>query len=190
MKRRVLCGLAAAVGAVCVVTAEAPPARTQPPLPAGPSANRLSAEVRQAAGRVAENLLKTAERMPADQYGFQVVPDIPTFAGTLGQAIDMRMRTCANITGSGKQLNATNMTTKADLVAAMKSSIAECDKAFAGLTDATVVQMSTGERGTPRTRLSTLYAMVAHDHEEYGSLALHLRLRGVEPPSGEGSPMR
>ncbi|HEY3546334.1 MAG TPA: hypothetical protein VGK17_09600 [Propionicimonas sp.] len=86
MKRRVLCGFAVAVGAVCVVRAEAPPAVTQPPLPAGQSANVLSAEVRQAADRVAENLLKAAERMPADQYGFQVVPDIPTFAGTLGMA--------------------------------------------------------------------------------------------------------
>ena len=190
MKRRVLCGFAVAVGAVCVVTAGAPPAVTQPPPPAGQSANPLSAEVQHAADRVADNLLKIAEKMPADQYGFQVVPDIPTFAGTLGHAIDMRMRTCANITGSGKQLNTTNMTAKADLVAAMKSSIAECDKALAGLTDATAVQMFTGERRGPRSRLSSLYDMVAHDNEECGYLALHLRLRGIEPPSSEGSPMR
>ncbi len=117
------------------------------------------------------------------------MPEIRTFAGTLGHTIDARMRTCAGITGSGTQLNASNMKAKADLVAAMKSSIAECDKAFAGLTDASVVQLVAGARGGARSRVATLYGMVAHDNEEYGYLAVQLRLKGIVPPSSEGGMM-
>jgi hypothetical protein len=71
----------------------------------------------------------------------------------------------------------------------MKSSIAECDKAFAGLTDASVAQLVTGARGGARSRVATLYGMIAHDNEEYGYLAVHLRLKGIVPPSSEGGMM-
>jgi hypothetical protein len=168
----------------CFVGAQAPPAATQ-----APPANPLVTEAKQAADRVANNLLKMAEKMPEEHYGFQAVPEIRTFAGTLGHTIDSRMRTCAGITGSGTQLGAANMKAKADLVAAMKSSIAECDKAFAGLTDAGVVQLVTGARGGARSRVATLYGMIAHDNEEYGYLAVHLRLKGIVPPSSEGGMM-
>jgi hypothetical protein len=189
MKRVVVC-FAVLVGCASLVAAQAPPAGAQTSPAPAQSANPLSAEVKQASERVANNLLKMAEKMPEELYGFQAVPEIRTFAGTLGHTIDVRMRTCAAVTGSGTQLNASNMKAKADLVAAMKSSIAECDKAFAGLTDATVVQMSTGGRGGPRSRLGSLYGMVAHDNEEYGYLAVQLRLKGIVPPSSEGGPMR
>lgn len=187
MKRVGLC-LAVLVGCVTLVAAQAPPAATQ--APPAPSANPLSAEVKMASDRVANNLLKMAEKMPEELYGFQAVPEIRTFAGTLGHTIDARMRTCAAVTGSGTQLGASNMKAKADLVAAMKSSIAECEKAFAGFTDATIVQMATGGRGGPRSRLASLYGMVAHDNEEYGYLAVQLRLKGIVPPSSEGGPMK
>ena len=191
MKRVVLC-MAVLIGCASLAAAQAPPAGTQPPPAAAPSANPLSTEVKQASDRVANNLLKMAEKMPEEFYGFQAVPEIRTFGGTLGHTIDIRMRTCAAVTGSGTQLNASNMKAKADLVAAMKASIAECDKAFGGLTDATVVQMSmsTGGRGGPRSRLASLWGMVAHDNEEYRYLAVQLRLKGIVPPSSEGGPMR
>jgi hypothetical protein len=181
----------------CVVAVQAQQAGTQAPPPAigtqappmgaqPPSANPLVTEAKQAADRVANNLLKMAEKMPEDLYSFQAVPEIRTFAGTMGHTIDSRMRTCAGITGSGTQLGAAKMTAKADLVAAMKSSIAECDKAFATLTDAGVVQLVAGGRGAARSRVATIYGMIAHDNEEYGYLAVQLRLKGIVPPSSEG----
>jgi len=192
VKRMVILVSSALVLCACFVAAQAPPAATQaPPMGAQtPPANPLVTEAKQAADRVANNLLKMAEKMPEELYGFQPVPEIRTFAGTLGHTIDSRMRTCAGITGSGTQLGAANMKAKADLVAAMKSSIAECDKAFAGLTDAGVVQLVTGARGGARSRVATLYGMIAHDNEEYGYLAVHLRLKGIVPPSSEGGMMK
>jgi hypothetical protein len=186
MKRLALTLVAVAV-CVGAVIAQAPPAGGQAP---APSANPLSTEVKQAADRVANNLLKMAEKMPEDLYGYQATPEIRTFAGTFGHTVDSRMRTCASITGSGTQLGASNMKAKAELVAAMKSTIAECDKAFASLTDASVVQAAAGGRGPARSRLASLYGMVAHDNEEYGYLAVQMRLKGIVPPSSEGGPMK
>jgi hypothetical protein len=81
------------------------------------------------------------------------------------------------------------MTAKAELVGAMKAAMAECDKAFASLTDATAVQLSSSGRGAARSKLASLYGMVIHDNEEYGYLAVHLRLKGIVPPSSEGGGM-
>ena len=189
MKRTVVVFSAVLVLCAGFLSAQGPPMGSQTQATAAPAANPLSTEVKQAADRVANLLLRMAEKVPEDLYGFQPVPEIRTFAGTLGHTIDMRMRTCAAITGSGTQLGAAKMTAKAELVGAMKTSIAECDKAFAGLTDAAVVQMSTGGRGGPRSRLATIYGMVVHDNEEYGYLAVYLRLKGIVPPSSEGGTM-
>ena len=94
MKRVVLC-LAVLIGCASLVVAQAPaPGAQAPPAPVQ-SANPLSSEVKQASDRVANNLLKMAEKMPEEFYGFQAVPEIRTFAGTLGHTIDMRTRTCA-----------------------------------------------------------------------------------------------
>jgi len=189
MKRTVVVFSAVLVLCAGFLSAQGPPMGSQTQATAAPAANPLSTEVKQAADRVANLLLRMAEKVPEDLYGFQPVPEIRTFAGTLGHTIDTRMRTCAAITGSGTQLGASKMTAKAELVGAMKTSIAECDKAFAGLTDAAVVQMSAGGRGGPRSRLATLYGMVVHDNEEYGYLAVYLRLKGIVPPSSEGGTM-
>ncbi len=151
--------------------------------PQAAAADPLTNELKQALTRIGNNLLAMAEKMPEDQYGFKPVPEIRSFAGTMGHTIDSRMRACAGITGSNTQLNASNMTAKAEIVAAMKASIAECDKALASLTDATIVQLSAGGRGPQRSKLGTLYGTVAHDNEEYGYMAIYLRLKGIVPPS-------
>jgi hypothetical protein len=160
-------------------------AQMQAQTPAEPLVN----EMKQAYTRVANNLLAMAEKMPEENYAFKPVPEIRTFAGTLGHTIDMQMRSCASVTGATPQVTASSMTAKADLVAAMKAAMAECDKAFASLTDAAATQLATGGRGGARSKLGTLYGVVAHDNEEYGYLAVHLRLKGIVPPSSEGGGM-
>ncbi|MFN7927855.1 MAG: hypothetical protein U0Y68_07895 [Blastocatellia bacterium] len=76
-------------------------------------------------------------------------------------------------------------TAKADLVAALKESFAICDKAFDALTDAKAGEMITmGQR--QRTRLGALVGTVSHSNEEYGYMAVYMRLKGVTPPSSEG----
>ena len=74
---------------------------------------------------------------------------------------------------------------KADLIAALKEGLSECDKAYSSLTDAKATEMIEG-RGGKRTRLGVLYGNTIHLEHEYAQMAVHLRLKGVVPPSTEG----
>jgi hypothetical protein len=92
---------------------------------------------------------------------------------------------CNAILGRQKAGTAGSKTAKADIVAALKDSITDCDSAFDSLTDANakeMVKMGPNEF----SHLGALMRGVIHDNEEYGYMAVYLRLKGVVPPSSEG----
>ena len=74
--------------------------------------------------------------------------------------------------------------TKAELVAALRAGLEECDKAYGSLTDTKATEMIAG-RGGNRSRLGTLYGNTIHLEHEYAQMAVHLRLKSVVPPSSE-----
>ena len=71
--------------------------------------------------------------------------------------------------------------------AALKKNIlkaAEIDKAYAALTDANLTEMlPLGPN--KRSRLGLMWGNVSHDNEQYATLALYMRLKGLVPPSSE-----
>jgi hypothetical protein len=73
---------------------------------------------------------------------------------------------------------------KAELVEALKKGLAECDTAYGGLTDAKATEMVEA-RGAQRSRLTILWGNTVHMEHEYAQMAVHLRLKGVVPPSSE-----
>lgn len=147
--------------------------------------NPLVAEAKQAYNGVKTNLMKAAEAMPADAYDFKPTPEIRTFGALMAHIADSNMRNCAAANGTTKPANAASKTTKEDLVAAMKSSLAECDAAFDALTEANAFEMVKFRNGQ-RARLGILIYNTGHDLEEYGYTAVYLRLKGVVPPSSAG----
>jgi len=153
-----------------------------------PGANPLSTELKNAYTSVKNNLVRMAEKMPEPDYSFKPVPEIRDFGATIAHIADVQMRMCSTANGEAKALNAASKTTKTDLVAALKASFDECDKAFDSLTDASATQMMSMGRGQ-RSKLGMLNQVVAHDNEEYGYLAVYLRLKGIVPPSSEGGGM-
>jgi hypothetical protein len=73
---------------------------------------------------------------------------------------------------------------KSAIVSALQASFAECDKAYAALTSANLMDsVSVGQ--ITRARVSIAWGNVAHDDEQYAALALYLRLKGIAPPSTE-----
>jgi uncharacterized damage-inducible protein DinB len=156
--------------------------------PAAP-ANPLTAELKQAYDRVTNNLLRMAEKMPEENYSFKPAAEIRDFRETMAHTIDYQMRTCSMVNGEAKSVDAASKKTRAGIVEALKTSMAECAKAIDSMTDQTAVQMMSGGRGPQRTRLGTLYGIVGHNNEEYGYLAVYLRLKGIVPPSSEGGGM-
>jgi uncharacterized damage-inducible protein DinB len=128
------------------------------------------------------DLLKAADRMPAADYAFKPTPDVRGFNQLMAHIIDAQMWFCSAARGEPKKLNAASKTSKEDLVAALKASFDECDSAFDSMTEATAGEMIKSGGGQ-RTRLGTLLYGTLHDTEEYGYLAMYLRLKGLVPPS-------
>ena len=133
------------------------------------------------------NILKSADKMPADGYSFKPEPDVRTFARILNHVTEAQLRSCGALNGTAPDALPKVPPETADksaLVSALQASFAECDKAYAGLTSANLMEsVSMGQ--TARARVSIAWGNVAHDNEQYAALALYLRLKGIAPPSTE-----
>jgi hypothetical protein len=154
----------------------------------GQTANPLSTELRHMYTIVKANLLKMAQKMPEQEYGYRPVPEVETFARRVAHIAGANLRTCAGLKGESRPLSFTTKTAKADLVAALQESFASCDDVFNALTDAQAVETVNGRIGSPPaqepwTRLSIMWNVVRHSNELYGYMAVYLRLNGVVPPS-------
>lgn len=166
--------LAMVPGAAMAQTAVAQPG------PSGPAV-----EVQRSYAGVKANILKSAERMASTDYSFKPTPDVRTFARVLNHITEAQLRSCGTANGT-KDLPKVPPETadKAAIVDALNASFAECDKAFAALTDENLTQMFSMGQGQ-RSRVGLMWGTVSHDQEQYATLALYLRLKGLTPPSSE-----
>ena len=130
------------------------------------------------------NILKSAEKMPAEAYTFKATPEERSWAELMGHIADAETRICSAATGEMKPANAGKLTAKADLVAALKASAAVCDAAWSSTnSDNAHTMAKMGKREF--TRISWLIYNTTHDNESYGTMAVYMRLKGVVPPSSE-----
>jgi DinB superfamily len=150
------------------------------------TANPLSTELKTAYTRVKTNFMKAAEKMPEDQYLFKPTADMQSFGERVAHIAISSIGPCSAMSGSPKTIDGKALKSKSDVVGALKDSFAACDAVIDSLTDADAVTMITGGRGGPRSKLATLYGLVAHDNELYGYICVYMRLKGVVPPSSEG----
>lgn len=148
------------------------------------NANPMSAELKAAYNSVKNNLLKSAEKMPDENYSFKPTPEIRSFAEVLDHAASAQMHACSAVLG--EKAPSGEATTKADVLAALNAAFAECDKAYDALTDANAAEMIKTPRGE-RSRLGALAGNIAHDNEQYGILSVYMRLKGVLPPSSDAA---
>jgi len=149
-----------------------------------PADNPLSSEIRQSYESVKNNIIKSAEQMPEENYSFKPAPEVRSFGQVLGHVAESQMRTCSAILGQQKSSDAASKTTKPDLVAALQEAFAQCDKAYEAATDADATNMIKTPRGQ-RTKLGALIGNAMHDTEQYGIIAVYLRLKGMVPPSSQ-----
>jgi DinB superfamily len=145
----------------------------------------LSSEAKQAWARTRGNLVAAAEKMEEANYDFKPAPESQSFKVLVAHTADSAMGTCSAFNGEPKKIGAADKTTKAELVEALKAGLAECDTAYGSLTDAKATEMI-ASRGGQRSRLGVLYGNTIHLEHEYAQMAVHLRLKGLVPPSSEG----
>jgi hypothetical protein len=128
------------------------------------------------------DLLKAADRMPAADYDFRPVPEVRTFAQLLAHIIDAQMGFCSAVRGDSRPPSVASKKSKDELVAALKASFALCDNAFDSIARGGA-QEALKSGNTERSKFYTLLYATLHDNEEYGYLAMYLRLKALVPPS-------
>jgi uncharacterized damage-inducible protein DinB len=131
-------------------------------------------------------ILRSAEKMPEENFAFKPTPEVRSFAGILGHVADAQYLFCSAALGEKNPAPDVEKTktTKAALTGALQEAFAYCDKAFASLTDANAGQ-TVKIFGNERTKLTALTFNTMHNFEHYGNLITYMRLKGIVPPTSE-----
>jgi uncharacterized damage-inducible protein DinB len=131
-------------------------------------------------------LLKSAEKMPEDNYGFKPTDGVRTFGQIVGHAADAQYLFCSIALGEKNPAPKIEQgrTSKADLVAALKEAFAYCDKVYDGMTDASGTQTVKLFR-QEMPKLGVLSVNNLHTTEHYGNLVVYLRMKNIVPPSSD-----
>jgi len=169
------------------------PAKAPAPLPDMSLKARFLSQYQYVRG----NLVKMAEKMPAELYAYQPTPEVKTFAANMAHIIQSNAGQCASASGrpspyAGQNLEKT-LTAKADVVKALTDAFVMCDDVFTKLTDE---QLSSGTYEITTTRdgqkiplkmpyVSSYSSLISHNNEMYGYMAVYMRLKGIVPPSSD-----
>jgi uncharacterized damage-inducible protein DinB len=163
-------------------TQENPPKAAVVPAPENP----LSAWNKKAYGRVKDILLRSAEKVPEENYNFKPTDAVRSFGQIVGHLADAQYLFCSIELGEknpAPKIEQTK-TSKADLIAALKDAFAYCDKAYDGMTDASATQMvKLFANDAPKLAVLTVNNM--HNMEHYGNLVTYMRLKNIVPPTSE-----
>lgn len=149
--------------------------------------NPFSADAKTSYTGIKNNILKAADKMPEANYSFRTVPQVRTYGEIIGHIADTQLLLCGMAKGEQKSGTAGKMTSKADLIAALRASFDYCDAVYNSMTDsagAAKVKMF----GRDMTKLGVLNFNTMHDNEMYGTAVAYLRIKGIVPPSSEGRP--
>ncbi len=159
-----------------------------------PTANPLSTWLHQAFVNNRNNIVRSAEKVPEENYlmrpGLQ--ENVRSFGAQLGHIANYNYLWCSQAKGE-KNPNAGNnleeLTTKAELVKALNEAFDYCDAVYTALTDKSGTEMIdiTQENGrqTRNLRMALLILNYGHNNEIYGSMVTYMRIKSIVPPASE-----
>src|ERR1700758_5486240 len=131
-------------------------------------------------------LLRSAEKMPEENYTFKPVDTVRTYGQIIGHLADAQYLFCSIASGEKNpelKIEQTK-TSKADLIAALKEGFAYCDKVYDSMTDAAATQ-SVKFFGNDVPKYALLSINISHNMEHYGNLVTYMRIKGIVPPTSE-----
>jgi uncharacterized damage-inducible protein DinB len=151
-----------------------------------PSDNPFSAINKHGYERTKGTLLRSAEKMPEENYSFKPVDTVRSYGQIIGHLADAQYLFCSTASGEKSpdlKIEKTK-TSKADLVAALKEGFAYCDKVYNSMTDAKATQ-TVKFFGTDVPKFAVLSVNIGHNMEHYGNLVTYMRIKGIVPPTSE-----
>ena len=160
--------------------------------------NPMSTWLRDAYTRNRNNIVRTAEKMPEENYGMRpgAQSDVRTFGQQVTHVATYNFLWCSQAKGK-KNPNPGNLdklTSKAEVIKELNDAFSYCDSAYDGLTDASGAEVIdiTQENGrqTRNLRMGLLTLNYGHNNEIYGSMVVYLRMKNIVPPASEPRPQQ
>jgi len=142
-----------------------------------------------------EELVETADAMPADKYSFAPTTGAFKNVRTFGQQVKHLAATnyilAAGVMGQPPPAGADNergpdtVRTKADIVNYLKGSFAAIHKAAASIDDQNkvIANVKISPLVGTATRLGLVEEALIHTYDHYGQMVVYLRMNGIVPPS-------
>lgn len=132
---------------------------------------------------IKKNLIAAAEAVPEGDLSFKPTPEMRSLGALISHIADASVLYCSAASGKPERPKPAENMSKAEVVAKLKSSFEKCDPVFGSMTDAQAgEEVNMGRMGS-KTKIGLLIAALVHDNEEYGYMAVYLRLKGITPPS-------
>src|SRR5438093_845924 len=131
-------------------------------------------------------IVRSAEQTSEANFAFKPVATVRSFAQIVAHVADDEMGWCAQVLGEpSKQTQfEKTLTSKADVIKAIRDAGAYCEKAYA-ITDAEAAGVTT-IWGGEQPKIRGLMDNDAHDWEHYGNIVTYMRIKGMVPPSSQG----
>lgn len=166
-----------------VAFAQEPPVK---PSVAAPKEMSLSGHTKFVNGVTQKILLRTAETMPEEHYGFKPVDSVRTFGQIVGHVADTQYFFCATALGQKSPSPGVekNKTSKTELIASLREAFAYCGKVYDSVDDTTgrkMVKFSNHDMPA----LGVLNVNMVHTMEHYGNLVTYMRMKNLVPPTSD-----
>ena len=155
-----------------------------------PKDNPLSAWNKYIYGHLKIILLRSADKMPEENYKFKPTDAVRSYGQILGHLADAQYEFCSISLGEkspAPKIEQTK-TSKADITAGLKDAFAYCDKAYDGMTDASATE-TRKLMGSEAPKFGVLTVNNMHALEHYGNLVTYMRMKNIVPPSSEAGVM-
>jgi uncharacterized damage-inducible protein DinB len=162
-------------------------------------ANPLSTWLRGAYMGNRNNIVRSAEKMPEENYGMRPGPqeEVRTFGQQVGHIAKFNYLWCSQAKGEKNPIAGTDpekLTTKAEFMKVLNDAFTYCDGAYNALTDTTGLETIdiTQENGrqTKNLRMALLILNYGHNNEIYGNIVTYLRMKSIVPASSEPRPQQ
>jgi len=167
--------------------------------PAAPDPNNpLSAWLRNAYMGNRNNIVRTADKMPEENFGMRpgAQPEVRTFGQQVAHVATYNFLWCSQAKGEKNPSpgNLEKLTSKADIMKVLNDAFTYCDGVYNALTDASGAEVVdiTQENGrqTRSLRMGLLTLNYGHNNEIYGSMVVYLRMKNIVPPASEPRPQQ
>jgi uncharacterized damage-inducible protein DinB len=161
-------------------------------------ANPLSTWLRNAYTGNRNNIVRTAEKMPEENYGMRPgpQPEVRTFGQQVSHVATYNFLWCSQAKGEKNPSpgNLEKLTSKAEIMKVLNDAFTYCDGVYRALTDAsgaeTIDITQENGRQTRSLRMGLLTLNYGHNNEIYGSMVVYLRMKNLVPPASEPRPQQ